>query len=60
MPQLYDDLTGRDGHSIRLIYLDGVGADSGRVRCRLEIVPVQDAPTYWSLTYCWGDPSEPP
>lgn len=62
MAQLYDSLTGYDGHCIRLVHLDGEGlhAGSGAINCSLQTVTLQEAPAYWALSYCWGDPIDPP
>ena len=60
MAQLYDNPAGYDEHCIRLVHLNDIDIRRrpGGINCRLQTVELQEAPDYWALSYCWGDPTD--
>ena len=51
--ELYSQLTP-DSRKIRLLTLQA-GEKTDRVDCELDVWPLDQAPTYYALSYVWGD-----
>ncbi|PMD21710.1 HET-domain-containing protein, partial [Hyaloscypha hepaticicola] len=47
------------GTEIRLIRIEPSQQFSAQVRCSIFKVRLEDVPTYYALSYCWGDQSNP-
>jgi hypothetical protein len=57
---LYDELSYDDGPEIRLIVLEDMDEATDMVACQLKKVKFTPELEYRALSYCWGDPSNPP
>ncbi|KAH6853516.1 heterokaryon incompatibility protein-domain-containing protein [Chaetomium sp. MPI-CAGE-AT-0009] len=53
---LYSPLPG--GHHIRILVLEPAPAEEDELRTRLEVVSLDDKPSFEAISYTWGHPSE--
>ena len=50
----YRELTGTDIRLVRVL----PGAENDVIRCHVDQAPLSSKPTYYALSYVWGDPGD--